>query len=87
MIFTPFGPPIINPLAKQTMNTQRHFFILDSDYLEIKHSIEMGYNQIKIGMITKKTKGVCLCNENYEVRGTYPLEFLPAIEMILAESL
>jgi len=68
------------------MYTQRHFFILDSDYLEIKHSIEMGYNQIKIGMITKKTKGVCLCNENYEVRGTYPLEFLPAIEMILTEN-
>lgn len=67
------------------MSIQRHYFILDTQYMEITQSIEMGYNQIRVGMIGPKKRGVMMCNEKNEVRGDYPLDLLPAIEMILTQ--
>ena len=51
---------------------------------EIKDSVRMGYNQVQVGMISPKRKGVMLMNTNYEVRGTYPLEYKEFIEDIVS---
>lgn len=50
---------------------------------EIRESAKMGYNIVQVGMISPKRKGVVLMNEDYEVRGTYPLEFKEYIEKIV----
>lgn len=47
---------------------------------EIKKSISMGYNIIQEGLISPKRKGIMLSNEDYKVRGTFPLELKNAIQ-------
>jgi hypothetical protein len=50
---------------------------------EIEESISMGYNILEVGMISPKRKGVVLRNEDYKVRGTYPLELKDSIQEII----
>lgn len=50
---------------------------------QIKDSVSMGYDQVKVGMISPKKKGVVLINKDYEVRGTFPLEYKEFIEQIV----
>jgi len=50
---------------------------------EIEKSIDMGFDTIKVGMISKKKKGVALVNKNYDVRGTYPIEYQAIIQSII----
>jgi hypothetical protein len=50
---------------------------------EIEESISMGYNILEVGMISPKRKGVVLRNEDYKVRGTYPLELKESIQEII----
>ena len=54
-----------------------------SMFEEAKKSIEMGYNIVKVGMISPKRKGVVLMNEDYQVRGTFPLEFKEYLEYMV----
>jgi len=50
---------------------------------EIRKSAQMGYNIVQVGMISPKKKGVMLMNEDYQVRGTYPLEYKEWVEKIV----
>lgn len=50
---------------------------------EIIKSINMGYDEIKVGMISPKKKGVMLVNDKYQVRGTYPLELQNTIQSMI----
>lgn len=50
---------------------------------EIRESAKMGYNIVQVGMISPKKRGVVLMNEDYQVRGTYPLEYKEFIEKIV----
>jgi len=50
---------------------------------EIRKSAKMGYNIVQVGMISPKKKGVVLMNEDYQVRGTYPLEYKEFVEQIV----
>jgi hypothetical protein len=50
---------------------------------EIRKSAKMGYNIFQVGMISPKKKGVVLMNEDYQVRGTYPLEYKEFVEQIV----
>lgn len=53
---------------------------------EIKKSISMGYNIIQEGLISPKRKGIMLSNEDYKVRGTFPLELKNAIQKMIDDS-
>jgi predicted ABC-type ATPase len=53
---------------------------------EIKKSISMGYNIIREGLISPKRKGIMLSNEDYKVRGTFPVEFKNAIQKMIDDS-
>ena len=53
---------------------------------EIKKSISMGYDIIREGLISPKRKGVMLSNEDYKVRGTFPLELKNAIQKMIDDS-
>jgi len=50
---------------------------------EIEKSIDMGFDKLKVGMISAKRKGVMLVNKNYEVRGVYPIEYQKVIQSII----
>ena len=50
---------------------------------EIRQSVEMGFDKIQIGLITPKKKGVMLMNQNYQVRGVYPIEYQKIIQKII----
>lgn len=50
---------------------------------EITKSINMGYDEIKVGMISPKRKGVMLVNDKYQVRGAYPLELQNTIQAMI----
>jgi len=50
---------------------------------EIRKSAQMGYNIVRVGMISPKKKGVVLMNQDYQVRGTYPLEYKEFVEKIV----
>jgi len=54
---------------------------------DIKKSISMGYNQLVVGMIKPKTKGVMLINKKSQVRGTYPLQYKDVIQSIIDKEL
>lgn len=47
---------------------------------EIQDSIAAGYNEIRVGLITPKKRGVALVNKKDQVRGTYPLEYKDIIQ-------
>ena len=49
---------------------------------EIEESIKLGYNRLVVGMIAPNRKGVMLINDNYLVRGVYPLKYKDAIQSI-----
>jgi hypothetical protein len=51
---------------------------------EIEESINLGYDELVVGMISKNRKGVLLVNDNYEVRGTYDMGLKNYIENIIA---
>lgn len=53
---------------------------------EIKKSISMGYDVIREGLISPKRKGIMLSNEDYKVRGTFPLELKNAIQKMIDDS-
>jgi predicted ABC-type ATPase len=53
---------------------------------EIKKSISMGYDIIREGLISPKRKGIMLSNEDYKVRGTFPLELKNAIQKMIDDS-
>lgn len=50
---------------------------------EIEKSIDMGFDTLKVGMISAKRKGVMLINKKYEVRGAYPIEYQKVIQSII----
>ena len=50
---------------------------------EIEESINMGYDKLVVGMISKNRKGVLLVNDNYQVRGTYDMGLKNYIENII----
>lgn len=50
---------------------------------EITKSINMGYDEIKVGMISPNKKGVMLVNAKYQVRGKYPLELQNTIQSMI----
>lgn len=50
---------------------------------EIEESINLGYDELVVGMISKNRKGVLLINDNYEVRGTYDIGLKNYIEKII----
>lgn len=59
-------------------------YIVSTEVIEeIKTSISKGYTIVEVGMISPRTKGVMLCNENSEVRGTYPLGMKSLLELLI----
>ena len=50
---------------------------------QIKESASMGFNEVVVGMISPKRKGVMLINKDYQVRGRYPLEYKEFVEQIV----
>lgn len=47
---------------------------------EVQESLSSGYTIIQEGLIGKNRRGVVLIDENYKVRGVYPLKYKEAIE-------
>lgn len=68
---------------KTSAETKRIAMIPNYIVKEIKESVEMGYNTLVEGMISRKRKGVALINEDYQVRGTYDIGLKSDIEDLI----
>jgi hypothetical protein len=71
---------------KDESTTEQKIYLPNSMVDQIKQSIKMGFNILKVGMISPKKKGVVLINKDYQARGKYPLEAKDAIEQIIRQT-